>query len=104
MTITEPVRVQIRAPMVADSRTPGHRPEAGSGGGRAAGAAGLHSLRVKVVPINPNRPFYERLGGQYLGNEPLDWNGVMVSEAVYGWRDTAPLIAEDHEGVMEERG
>ena len=51
-------------------------------------AQGIHSLRVGVLRVNPSRAFYERLGGQYLCDRQLDWDGVLLPECVYGWRDT----------------
>jgi ribosomal protein S18 acetylase RimI-like enzyme len=55
-------------------------------------AQGIHSLRVGVLRVNPNRLFYERLGGQYLYDRELDWDGVLLPECVYGWRDTRRLL------------
>jgi predicted N-acetyltransferase YhbS len=57
-------------------------------------AAEIHSLLVRVLANNPNRPFYERMGAEYLREQPYDWEGVILPEAVYGWKDTAPLITE----------
>lgn len=54
---------------------------------------GIHSLKVGVLRINPNRPFYERLGGEYLYDRPHTWEGVVFPECFYGWRDTAALAA-----------
>ena len=53
---------------------------------------GIQSMRVCVLRINPNRSFYERLGGQYIGERPYDWNGVLFSEAIYGWTDISRLL------------
>lgn len=53
---------------------------------------GIQSMQVGVLTINPNRYFYERLGGQYLRERPYDWNGVLFSEAVYGWTDLTLLL------------
>jgi GNAT superfamily N-acetyltransferase len=52
---------------------------------------GITSLLVRTLMVNPYRPFYERLGGQYLRQEPYDWNGIALVTAVYGWADTATL-------------
>jgi len=54
-------------------------------------AVAARSMRVCVLTINPNRSFYERLGGQYVGERPYDWNGVLFREAVYGWTDITRL-------------
>lgn len=53
---------------------------------------GIQSMRVGVLTINPNRHFYERLGGQYVGERPYDWNGVLLTEAIYGWPDISRLL------------
>jgi hypothetical protein len=53
--------------------------------------AGIDSLLVRVLTVNPNRPFYKRLGGRYLREEPYDWNGVMFAMEVSGWPDTTTL-------------
>ncbi len=53
--------------------------------------AGIAALLVRVLLVNPNRPFYERLGGQYLRREPYDWDGVALAMAIYGRADTAAL-------------
>jgi ribosomal protein S18 acetylase RimI-like enzyme len=56
---------------------------------------GIHSLCVKVIRSNPNRIFYERLGGQYVSEHPYDWDGVLMPECLYGWKDTRGLVEED---------
>jgi GNAT superfamily N-acetyltransferase len=53
---------------------------------------GIHSLCVKVLCVNPNRRFYERLGGEYVCEKPYDWDGVIFSECMYGWKDTQRLV------------
>jgi GNAT superfamily N-acetyltransferase len=53
---------------------------------------GIHSMCVKVLRANPYRVFYERMGGQYVGEHPYDWDGVMMPECVYAWRDTQVLV------------
>jgi GNAT superfamily N-acetyltransferase len=53
---------------------------------------GMQSMRVGVLTINPNRHFYERLGAQYIGERPYDWNGVLFTEAIYGWSDITSLL------------
>jgi ribosomal protein S18 acetylase RimI-like enzyme len=55
-------------------------------------AQGINSLCVKVLRTNPNRIFYKRLGGQYVGEHPYDWDGVIMPECVYGWADTKALL------------
>ncbi len=55
-------------------------------------AQGIHSLRVEVLRVNPNRRFYERLGARYLSERDYDWDGVVLPMCVYGWADTRPLL------------
>jgi len=59
---------------------------------RRLAAQGIHSMCVKVLRANPNRLFYERLGGQYVSEHPYDWDGVIFPMCVYGWTDTRQLI------------
>ena len=54
-------------------------------------ARGIQSLWVETLRCNPNRLFYERLGAQYLGERPYDWDGVILPMCRYGWSDTRPL-------------
>jgi ribosomal protein S18 acetylase RimI-like enzyme len=54
---------------------------------------GIHSMRVEVLYINPNRAFYERLGGAFLEEGVWDWDGVLLPKYVYGWADTGTLIS-----------
>lgn len=53
---------------------------------------GIRSMQVRVLTINPNRYFYERLGGKYIDEQPYDWNGVLLAEASYGWPDVTCLL------------
>ena len=53
---------------------------------------GIQSMQVRVLTVNPNRYFYERLGARYVGEQPYDWNGVLFSEARYGWPDVRSLL------------
>jgi ribosomal protein S18 acetylase RimI-like enzyme len=55
-------------------------------------AAGMRSMLVRVLSMNPNRAFYERLGARFIREEPYDWDGVLMQESVYGWPSTAGLI------------
>lgn len=54
---------------------------------------GIHSMRVEVLYINPNRAFYERLGGEFVEEGVWDWDGVLLPKYVYGWADTRTLIS-----------
>jgi ribosomal protein S18 acetylase RimI-like enzyme len=84
------------------------RESQGRGHGRAlveASAAalelrGLASMVVWVLRDNgPARGFYERLGGVYLRERPLDLvAGVSVPEVSYLWPDTAALIRRARAG------
>lgn len=58
----------------------------------------IQSMQVAVLTINPNRSFYERLGGQYLSERPYDWNGVQFSEAIYGWSEITCLLMTGPQG------
>jgi ribosomal protein S18 acetylase RimI-like enzyme len=53
---------------------------------------GIWSMRVLVVSVNPHRLFYEKLGAQYVGEAPYDWNGVELTEVIYGWPDITFLL------------
>ncbi len=53
---------------------------------------GICSMRVGVLSVNPYRHFYERLGGQHVCEQPYDWNGVMLTETIYGWTDITCLL------------
>jgi len=73
----------------------------GRGHGRAlveAAAAALairHMMSMVVWVLRDNvraRGFYERLGGRYLRERPLDLGpGLSAPEVAYIWRDTLPL-------------
>jgi predicted N-acetyltransferase YhbS len=58
-------------------------------------SSGIHSLLVQVLSSNPNRPFYEQLGGKFLWDEPYDWDGFPMTMATYGWTDTAVITAAE---------
>jgi len=60
----------------------------------------IHSLRVWVREGNSARHFYEALGGRYIRAKRLDLAGmlpdirehVIVTEFLFGWEDTGPLL------------
>jgi GNAT superfamily N-acetyltransferase len=56
---------------------------------------GLTSMRVEVLRVNPNRPFYEHLGAAYQSDQPYDWDSVTLAMCVYGWRDIRLLLANE---------
>ena len=60
--------------------------------------AGMTSMVVRVLTINPNCAFYEKLGGNFIREEPYDWNGVVLQSTVYGWADTSAVPAFSHLG------
>lgn len=47
---------------------------------------GYKSMMVWVLRDNPARGFYERLGGVYLYEKPIDIGGLQLMETAYGWR------------------
>lgn len=49
-------------------------------------AAGYRSLALHVLASNPARGFYERLGAEWVRDEPPD-PGATWCGCVYGWRD-----------------
>jgi len=53
---------------------------------------GATSMLVGVQVDNPNRAFYERLGGRPVGRRPLEWAGYHTEEILYGYDDISPLI------------
>lgn len=55
----------------------------------------IHSMRVEVISVNPNRAFYERLGAKYVSEHPYDWDGVTMPMCVYGWADTQGLRQDE---------
>lgn len=55
---------------------------------------GIYSLRVGVLSVNPNRHFYERLGAHYVRKHPYAWNGVLLTEVIYGWPDITALLPQ----------
>lgn len=54
---------------------------------------GCTSLYLWVLAENPARPFYERLGGQLIGEREtdLDDGDVRAVEVAYGWPDIGRL-------------
>lgn len=49
--------------------------------------AGYGNMLVWVLKDNPARGFYERLGGVYLAEKPIEIGGAQLVEVAYGWRD-----------------
>ena len=48
---------------------------------------GRNSMMVWVLKDNPARGFYERLGGEYLYEKPIEIGNDTLREVSYGWRD-----------------
>ena len=46
---------------------------------------GRTSLVVWVLASNPNRAFYERMGGRIVSRQPIRLGGAPVQEVAYGW-------------------
>lgn len=53
---------------------------------------GIYTLCVHVLAVNPNRKFYERMGGKYVSQYPFDWDGFQTISYIYGWKDTQVLL------------
>jgi len=54
-------------------------------------AIDLSSMLVWVLSDNPYQKFYERLGGIYVREKPLQIGDVLLLEKAYGWTDIHPL-------------
>lgn len=53
---------------------------------------GITTLLVWMLRENePARRFYMALGGQFVREQPAMFEGIMLTDAGYGWLDTAPL-------------
>ncbi|MFI5420637.1 MAG: GNAT family N-acetyltransferase [Nitrososphaerales archaeon] len=50
------------------------------------------SMLVWVLAENPYRPFYEKLGGQYIRSKEIEIGGGMFEEVAYGWSDIEILL------------
>lgn len=50
-------------------------------------AMGSKSMMVWVLRDNPARGFYERLGGEYLCEKPIEIGRETLMEVAYGWQD-----------------
>lgn len=46
---------------------------------------GLDTLLVWVLATNPNKEFYEHLGGRLVARQPMRMGGAMVQEFAYGF-------------------
>jgi len=52
---------------------------------RALQDQGLASLLIWVLASNPNRGFYERLGGRVVSRQPARFGGAAMQEVAFGW-------------------
>ncbi len=50
------------------------------------------NMMLWVLSTNPARAFYEKLGGKFLRDRTVEFNGVPLREAAYGWDDLKCLI------------
>ena len=54
-------------------------------------ARGVQGMVAWVLRDNPARWFYERLGGQRLGEQTIWLGSALLPEIAYGWRDLTEL-------------
>jgi len=54
--------------------------------------ASIESMLIWTLAENPNRPFCEKLGGQYVREHTVQVGGGDVRGVAYGWRDIYPLL------------
>jgi GNAT superfamily N-acetyltransferase len=54
---------------------------------------GLSQMIVWVLANNPNRTFYERLGGRLLATKPITLGSATVQQVAYGWDHLKPEYA-----------
>lgn len=54
--------------------------------------AGARSVLIWALAENPNRGFYDALGGEVVYTQTLVIGGKPLDEVAYGWRDIATLI------------
>jgi ribosomal protein S18 acetylase RimI-like enzyme len=50
--------------------------------------AGIYSMLVRVLKLNPYRRFYKKINGIYVKTERLPFAGEIMEIEVYGWLDT----------------
>ena len=57
---------------------------------------GCTALMLWVLKPNPARAFYERLGGQWLGEQTIELGETITAvEVAYGWPDIGSLLPAD---------
>jgi ribosomal protein S18 acetylase RimI-like enzyme len=83
--------------LLVEAQRRGHGRALVQAAARALAGRGMHSMVVWVLRENTGaRAFYERLGGRYLGERPLDLRpdvSVTATEVSYVWPDTASLLS-----------
>lgn len=55
---------------------------------------GCQSLLMWVLEKNPSRGFYEKLCGEKVAEQEIEFGGVSLPEVGYGWEDIRQLIDE----------
>jgi len=53
--------------------------------------SGFRSMIVWVLSANPARSFYEKLGGEEVGQRMIEIGGAQLAETAYGWKDLRKL-------------
>jgi hypothetical protein len=48
---------------------------------------------VWVLKENPYYRFYEKLGGQYVGEQSIEIGGKKYIEKAFGWENIAPILS-----------
>jgi GNAT superfamily N-acetyltransferase len=54
-------------------------------------ALDVSSMLVWVLSDNPYQKFYQRLGGVYVREKPIQFGDILLLEKAYGWADIHPL-------------
>ena len=54
--------------------------------------SGYPAMKVWVLAQNPARAFYERRGGELVGQAPLTLGSYTYTVVAYGWRDLRTLV------------
>jgi GNAT superfamily N-acetyltransferase len=53
----------------------------------------FRSMLVWALAANPNRAFYERLGGKLVMQKEIEIGGKLLFEVGYGWKDITRLLS-----------
>ncbi len=57
-------------------------------------ASGITGMLTWALASNPARRFYERLGGNRVGERAIEIGGRRLDEIAYGWKDLALLLRD----------